>query len=237
MFKTLTKTAILFVLTVGAGIGIVAYVQHDSTATKLRKVERENAQLQAFVERLSDEKRVANLIVTESLTINGVNRTTLLFVEYDKAGRELPAKRFVIEGNEAHIDAMVIKFERDFVRDNDPLRGHSIVLFHRIFGDQEKPVDGQFIDEPGTIPAIYRDADPSISTFERELWDSFWKLTTDEALREKKGVRVANPESIWGPFEPNRLYTITLEAAGGLNLASEPLKGIYREALKDRTAR
>ncbi|HEV7300612.1 MAG TPA: hypothetical protein VGN72_14705 [Tepidisphaeraceae bacterium] len=234
MFRSLGKTLVLFTLTVAAGIGIVAYVQHDSTATKLREAERQNAQLQQFVERLTDEKRVANVIVTDVTMIDGVPHTTLLFVEFDKTGRELPPKRFTVQGNGAHIDAMVIKFDRDFVKENDPLRGHSIVLFHRLFGEHQTPADGFRIDEPGSIPAIYQDADPKVTTFERDLWDSFWRLTTDESLRVSKGVRVANPESVWGPFEPNRLYTITLEADGGLNRTSEPLKSIYREALNDR---
>jgi hypothetical protein len=34
-------------------------------------------------------------------------------------------------------------------------------------------------------------------------------------------------------FEPDKLYTLTLEAAGGLNLSTEPMKGIYR-ALENR---
>ena len=56
-----------------------------------------------------------------------------------------------------------------------------------------------------------------------------------EALHLKykeKGVRVAMGQGVWGMFEPDRLYTITLENDGGLSLTSEPLKGIYREALK-----
>jgi hypothetical protein len=32
------------------------------------------------------------------------------------------------------------------------------------------------------------------------------------------------------------LYTITLEANGGLNIKSEPLKGIYAEAMKRHTS-
>jgi hypothetical protein len=173
-------------------------------------------------------------MVTDVSTVDGVPKTELLFVEYTKDGRELPAKRFTIEGNKAHIDAMVIKFDRDFVKQNDPLRGHSIVLFHRIFGDQQKPAEGFRIDEPGVVPAIYQDADPQVTAFEKDLWDKFWQLTTDAKLRQEKGVRVANPESVWGPFLPDMLYTVTLEAAGGLNLTAEPLKGIYKEAMKDR---
>jgi hypothetical protein len=201
---------------------------------RLQEAEAKNAQLQQFVDRLGAERRVANVIVTDSTTTNGVPQTTLLFVEYTATGRELPAKRFTIDGNKAHIDALVVKFDRDFVKEKDPLKGHSVVLFHRIFGDMQKPTDGLRIDEPGSIPMVYQDADPKVSAFEQDLWAKFWQLTTDPKLREEKGVRVANAESVWGPFEPDRLYTITLEAAGGLNMTSEPIKGIYREALKDR---
>ena len=41
-------------------------------------------------------------------------------------------------------------------------------------------------------------------------------------------------QGVWGMFEPGKLYTITTEANGGLSLRSEPLKGIYREALKQK---
>ena len=235
MLRSIGKTLALGLLTFGVGIGLLVYVRHDSTETKLREAEQRNVQLQQFVERLTNDKRVADVIVTgTSVGANGVPTTELLFVEYTKGGRELPAKRFTIEGDRAHIDALIIKFEHDFVKANDPLRGHSIVLFHRLFGDRQKPVDGARIDEPGTIPAVYQDADPKVTTFEKELWDSFWQLTTDESLRQQRGVRVAVAQSVWGPFEPERLYTITLESTGGLNMTSEPLKGIYREALKGR---
>jgi hypothetical protein len=234
MFRSIGKTLFLAILTLGVGIGTIAYVRHNSVESRLRASEARNEELQQFVGRLSGERRVANIIVTGSDTVGGVRQTTLLFVEFAKDGRELPAKRFRIEGNWAHVDALVIKFDRDFVRTNDPLRGHSIALFHRIFGDKQRPEDGALIDAPGTIPAVYQGADPKVSAFERDLWDRFWQLTTDADLRTEKGVRVATAQSVWGVFEPDRLYTITLETAGGLSLTSEPLKSIYREALKDR---
>ena len=46
------------------------------------------------------------------------------------------------------------------------------------------------------------------------------------------GVRVAQGEGVWRPVDPDKLYTITLECNGGLNIRSEPLKAIYSEALK-----
>jgi hypothetical protein len=71
-----------------------------------------------------------------------------------------------------------------------------------------------------------------VSKFDIELWRDFWKLAEDPRFRQEKGVRVANGQGLWGPFEADKLYTITIESDGGLNMASEPLKGIYREALK-----
>ncbi len=53
----------------------------------------------------------------------------------------------------------------------------------------------------------------------------------DTQYANSKGVRVAQGETVWGIFEPDKLYTITLESAGGLSLTNEPLKPIFREAL------
>ena len=52
----------------------------------------------------------------------------------------------------------------------------------------------------------------------------------------KFGVRVATGQGVFGPLVPERLYTLTLESTGGLNLTSEPMKGIYREALQEPSA-
>ncbi len=48
------------------------------------------------------------------------------------------------------------------------------------------------------------------------------------------GVRVAQGEGVWRPFEMGHLYTLTLETNGGLNIHSEPMRGVYQEALRSR---
>src|SRR2546423_826833 len=90
------------------------------------------------------------------------------------------------------------------------------------------------IDEPGRIPDIYRGADPRIAPFEQQLWNDFWRLYDDENFRAEKGVRASSGQGVWGPFERDKLYTITLESDGGLSLTSSPLKAIYREALRQK---
>ena len=127
---------------------------------------------------------------------------------------------------------MVVIFDGKYVQDRDPLRGRSIALFTRLFGDKQTPEQAHRIDDPAQIPAVYRGADPHVSEFEQELWRDFWRLADDEQYRKSMGVRVAQGDGVWRPFEPGKLYTITLQTDGGLIINSEPLKGIYSEALK-----
>ena len=221
---------------VAGSVALYVYQDRFSASHQIQRLQEEKKVLQDVVQRLSDEKRVADVLVTDQKLVDGVPRTTLLFVEYDRAGQPLPAKSFEVVGKQAHVDALVIKFERHFVGEGDPLRGHSIALFQKLYGDHENPADAKRIDEPGKIPDVYRGADPRVSSFETELWQNFWRLADDERYRAEKGVRVASGQGVWGPFERDKLYTITLESGGGLNIQSEPLRGIYREAIKQRIA-
>jgi hypothetical protein len=235
MLRALTKIACLLLVMITGALAIHWYGTHDATQQKLLEAQAKNQELQKFVERLSDEKRVAEVIVTEQKTVNNVLQTSLLFVEYARDGQtSLPPRSFTIEGKFAHIDAMVIKFDHNFVEENDPLRGHSIALFTRIYGDHQSPANAAMIDQPGKIPDIYKGTDPRVGEFEQSLWNEFWQIYSDENYRKSKGVRTLSGQGVWGPFEAEKLYTITLESDGGLNLTAAPQRGIYREALHQK---
>ena len=236
MLRVTAKILGLLILVIVGSAGILAYQHHFAYERKVEQLQEEKKQLEQIVKRLSDERRVAEVLVTDQSTVDGELQTTLLLVEYAKDGSALPPKSFSFVGKMAHIDAMVIKFDRGFIEADDALRGHSIALFTKIYGDKQTPAEAKPIDEPGTIPAVYRGADPRVSKFETELWQNFWKLAEDPAYRDKYGVRIANGQGLWGPFEADKIYTISIESDGGLNMTSEPLKGIYREALKRKAA-
>lgn len=235
MLQAITKLlSLAMVLTIGL-IAILFYREHTAAERKEAATESENVQLKLVVDRLTDERRVAEMLVTGRKMVNGVPQTTLLFVEYSRNGTTLPPKTFTILGDQVHLDAMVIKFDHDFVKKNDPLRGHSIALFTRVFGNLQTPDQGSMIDTPDKIPDYYLGTDPRVGAFETDLWNNFWKLASDKAYRQKMGVRVSDGEGKWWPCESDRLYTITIESAGGLNVTSEPVKGIYQEALRQKT--
>ncbi|HEY1686078.1 MAG TPA: hypothetical protein VGG19_15035 [Tepidisphaeraceae bacterium] len=225
--KILWLTTLLFI----AAAGLWMYQDQFFAARKLAKLEAEKHELEQVVQRLSAEKRVADCLVKKQWTDHGVLQTQVLFVEYARDGEPLPAREFTLSGKMVHIDAMVIKFDRDYVKSGDALRGHSIALFARIYGDHQTPADAPVIDAPDQIPAFYRGASSESSKFETDLWHNFWKLVDDENYRKQQGVRIAQGEAVWLPFQPDRLYTITLESAGGLNMTSQPIKGIYQAAL------
>jgi hypothetical protein len=235
MARTAIKLVMLSVLVVAGVVGLYRYEQRNSVVQLLEQEKQKTKRLEEVVGHLQGQDRVADVIVTDQHEVNGVLQTTLLFVEYARDGSPLPAKRFTFEGKTAHIDAMVINFDGKYVESRDPLRGRSIALFTRIFGDKQTPAQAPRIDDPGHIPAIYQGADPKVSEFEQDLWKDFWRLADDEAYRKSMGVRAtggAQGEAVWRPFEPGKLYTITLQHDGGLSITSEPLKGIYSEALK-----
>jgi hypothetical protein len=251
MTRWLGKIFGLLALVVAGAAGIVLYQNNTIPSRQIARLQQDNQKLEQarvklesdkkelenVVSRLEGEKRIADVLVARQENVEGAGiQTTLLFVEYDRNGQPMPAKSFVIAGTTAHLDAMVIKFDHDFVSKSDPLRGHSIALFTRIYGDSQAPSSAQLIDQPGTIPDVYRGADPKVSAFELALWKDFWKLYEDDAYRKAKGVRALGGHGVWGPFELGKLYTVTIESDGGLNMTSEPLKGIYKELIRQRNA-
>ncbi len=232
MTRALLKIAGLALIILIGG-SLVAYVQtHTAQDRQLAEVLDENQKLRDAVDRLTGERRVAEILVTEKKTgPDGVTRTTVLLEEYGRDGTPLPPARFTLVGGEVHLDATVIRFDKGLVEADDPLRGHSIALFTRMYGDHQAPADGAIIDGPARIGELDRGLDPRVTLFERTLWGQLWRLADDPAYRKQMGVSVAGGQSVWFPASTDKLYTVTLQANGGLSATGEPLKGIYRDAL------
>ncbi|HWE02422.1 MAG TPA: hypothetical protein VG326_08410 [Tepidisphaeraceae bacterium] len=237
MFRRIHQSLLFLVLLSAGGGGVFLYREHNSTEHKLQeKLEAANLrteELKQVVTHLENKRRVADVMVTEQNQSAGIFRTTLLFVEYARDGiTQLNAgKYFTIEGKRAHIDAMVIKFDGKFVESNDPLRGHSLALFTRLYGENQDPAHAFPIDEPEHIPAIYQGTHTVVEPFERDLWKNFWKLADDPEYRNSMGVRIAQGEGVWRDFDKGWIYRLTLQSNGGLDIAPERIKGILQEAL------
>jgi hypothetical protein len=234
MLRSLGKTFALAVLLMGGTIALYVYHHHSSAEYQIEQLQQQKRELENVINRLQADRRVAKILATRQQSPDGGIRTTLLFVEYARDGSALPARTFTIDGNEAHFDAEIVKFKDDYVKQGDPLRGQSIILFTRVYGAHQAPADGFPIDSPGAVPEIYRGADPQISDFEQKIWNTFWTLYNDKAAREAIGIRGLHGEGLYGNFDPDHLYTITLRADGDGTINEEPLEPIYRDALKQK---
>lgn len=214
------------------GVAALLFYRHltlkDSTIAKL---EQENARLESVLERLATERRVGELIVAEQRRDSGRNIARVIFVEHDALGRQLPARSFDVIGDRVHIDALVVKFDRDLVRADDPLRGHAVMIFERVYGSAQAPADVPPIDRPGEPPAAFR-VGPGVTRLEADLWSDFWTLVTDPDARERRGVRAAHGAGVFGPLKPETRYTVTLTPDGEITLSGEPLPEAFRAALK-----
>ena len=234
MLRKLLKPITTVLIISGATWFTFYYRSSHSLEARLEQEHQRAVELEQVVARLTSERRVADVIVTEQHAVGNTLSTSVIFVEYGRNGASLPARHFTLTGKMVHLDAMVIKFDGKYVTENDQFRGRSLALFTRIYGDATAPNQGAAIDSPGEVPDAYRSNSGTVGPFEQQLWQSFWRLADDEAYRNSLGVRVAQGEGVWRPFEPGKLYTITLETAGGLNITSEPLKPIFLEALRDK---
>jgi len=218
-----TAVAVLLAVLVGGAAWFASqYLLKDWEIRRLKEV----------ITRLEADRRAADVtdVRRELDPATKTDWTSFRFVEYGPEGNALPPKSFRVQGTVVYFDALVIKFDREHVKAGDALRGKSVFLFRRIFGEHQKPADGFPVDgsdAPGgvPVPAAYRLSPGRVGDFERELWGDFWRLAGDEAYQQSMGVRVAHGEAAYTRLEPGRTYHLTIENAGGISLGVKPEAG------------
>lgn len=219
-------TGLIVVSLCGVGsVWLLSPREVDRLRREKDELARQRAELQKVVERLTGEDRVAEVRVLDQIrageVVNGKPAestiTTIEFVELDREQHPLPARRFIISDEVVYFDALVVKFEPEFVGAADELRGKSLLLFRRIFGEHQQPAEGYMIDPGGQVPDVYR-VDPEPSEFEKEIWRRFWNYATDIELARQAGVRVAQGEAVYKPMRRAQVWTLTLSNTGDLNL-------------------
>ena len=245
MVRNIVKVVVMAAMIVGGWAGVSMYQENTQEARlradlrekdKVIEQERQRSELlRGIVRRLQTDKRVARIIVTDQKEADGGVETTLLFAEYARDGQTiLPERRFVIEGKGAHIDALALEFEGKYVEQNDPLRGHGLVLFQRLFGDNQSPKEAFTLDSPGEAPDVYKNSDPRLAQMEAALWKDFWRLADDPQYRQQHGVKLAYGAGTFREeFKKGYIYTLVLSPTGGLKMTTEKMDPLYERALND----
>ena len=243
MTRALVKLVVLAVLVATGAVAVAHFGMQSSLQGQLDAAHAEIDDLRHAADRLTATRRVAQLLVTDQhVGPDGQMRTTLLLEEYAAAdpngapaqgenGPPISPLLLTIVGDEAHLDATVITFDNGLVAAGDPLRGRSVALFTRLFGNHQPPAAGTPIDTPDRIGQLDRGNDPRVTAFQKGLWQQFWQLAESPELRKRLNVRSAGGQGVWFRCKPDQLYTVVLQSTGGLTVSGEPLRGLYRDAL------
>jgi len=201
-----------------AAAGVGAYWKYTEKDRVIAEQQRVIAELGVKLDRAWAEELVADVRV---LSVKD-GQMALTFVQYEP-GTENAAvsKSMTLPGEEFYIDALVVKFDRKFVDAGDGLRGKSLLLFRRAFGDRQMPVEGVPLfrqANDSVIPeGLQIDAQPS--DFERRLWTRFWEYANDPDKAKGEGVRIAQGEAPHIKAVAGQVYKLTLRASGGLEIS------------------
>jgi len=231
-YSTLLSAALL----VGAGAGGI-YVADRLVFAPGREMERRLAERDAQIRTLTEraqaleaavrllrhtERRARIVVLDQARSADGHLVTRLRFSELNPGGEAVGEPReFTVTGDEVYVDALVVKFEDEFVTAGDALKGRSLLLFRRIFGDRHRPVEAYVLDREGQMPQAYA-AEKAPSAFERDLWAQFWALANDPAEAKRRGVRALHGEAVSTKLRPNGVYAVTFRSTGELTIQPAP---------------
>jgi hypothetical protein len=239
--RSIVSLALVTLAGIGGWVGYNTYYAHElelkdrdaKLAASLEEIDRLNqdvAAKQKEIERLDmavrllkHDRRVAQIDHVVKRTSNGPSRvqTDFTFVEVDEEGRPLEApRRFTIEGDEVHVDALVVKFLDEHVEQGDPLRGATMFLFRRIHGGAQAPDDAFPLDSVGGRPAAYARG-TGMSETEKEIWANFWEYALDGEKAQAAGVRAAHGQTNYTRLMEGKRYKVTLRASDGLTIIAE----------------
>jgi hypothetical protein len=182
---------------------------------RIVKLEQDKQRLETYLKLLEHTERRARIEVLRQVSSpEGTLQTTIRFTETDATGKPISASRdMTLPGQEVYFDALVIKFDDHFVEQDDPLKGHALMLLRRIFSSNMRPEDGFAIDTEGQAPEIYAERQAP-NSFEKDLWKRFWELANDDTLAKAHGVRAIHGDAPYMRLESGRVYEVLLRSTG-----------------------
>jgi len=188
---------------------------------ELEATQRLNQRLETSLKLLKVDRRIANIRVMEKgHDENGNPYMEVRFFEVDDAGNMIGKPRdFRLAGEKFYIDGWIASFEDKYVENADELRSASMFVFKSIYGDAEKPKDGQRLDiesQNSGVPGIYKSKQKN--DFEQKIWSDFWAVSNDRRLQKELGIRANQGQASYLEAVAGKTYQVSIRASGGMNL-------------------
>ena len=196
----------------------------DSLQDEVAEAERRIEALDVALQLLKVDHRIAKMeVISQGAPDDDPDRirTVLHFTELGPDGEPMgPGRDITLEGKTVYVETLVVKFEDTYVEHGDSLRGTSLCLFKRVFGEDQKPSDGVPLDAVGQQPLAYG-GDETPSPLHREIWTRFWDYANDPELAGQLGVRAIHGEAPFIETRPGKTYWVELRASDGMTIRAE----------------
>ncbi len=192
-------------------------VKIQEQVAEISTLNKEVQRLETSLALVKVDHRVARLTVVDQ----DADATKVEFVELNDEGQPIDTPReFRIPGDTVYIDAWVVKFDDKYVEAADLARGTSLILFKRLFGNDQKPDEGFALDREGAAPIAYLRGG-KMNDFEKSIFGDFWSIANDKAKAEEKGIRAAHGDAVSMKVEKGRTYKVQLRASDGPSIVPE----------------
>jgi len=193
-----------------------------TVATQSKEIERLNVAMQL----LTIDTRIAEITCLEQREEKGGRILTLLrLFEVDPTGTPIgDPQYFWIIGDELYVHCWIVKFMDKYVQEHDILRGTSLAIFRRAFGNHQTPEQGTILDAPNSIPAPYA-PDREVSDLVREVFGDFWKIAHDSKRAAELGIRAIHGEAVSMKLNMAYKYIVTIRASDGISIRAEKRNG------------
>ena len=191
--------------------------------TEIKNLNAEVDKLETSLTLLKVDHRVAKLSVIDQSKDEATGKMTTLveFVEVNSEGDPIDTPRqFRIPGDTVFVDAWVVEFEDKYVEEADLERGTSLILFKRLFGNDQKPDDGYPLDEHGAAPKAYARGG-KMSDFEKSIFEDFWSIANDKDKAAEKGIKANYGNADYIKVRKGNTYKVELRASSGPKITLE----------------
>jgi outer membrane murein-binding lipoprotein Lpp len=195
----------------------------EEQATEIKTLNEQVDKLETSLTLLKVDHRVAKLSVIDQTKDEATGKLTTLveFVEVNSDGQPIDTPReFRIPGDTVFVDAWVVEFEDKYVEQADLERGTSLILFKRLFGNDQKPDDGYPLDEHGAAPKAYARGG-KMSDFEKSIFDDFWSIANDKEKATEKGIKANYGNADYVKVQKGKTYKVELRASSGPKITVE----------------
>jgi len=183
-------------------------LEQVTTALKLMKIDRRVAQIQVLE------------MGTDSETEHPYMQVE--FVELDPQGNPLcQPRQFRLNGDELYVNSQVVKFDDKYVEQAEALRGTSLCVFKKIYGDLDGPAGGHALDRGGLELGSRYGTSDAMNDFEKQIWSDFWEIANAPHKMKSMGIRAIQGEAPYMRVKPGMTYRLELRSSGGVSLVAE----------------